>query len=60
MVVLTKAPKHGPANQLMARIKLTRGDQQSALDCLRRSLDGSLNREEVSKWIAALEAAQQK
>jgi Tfp pilus assembly protein PilF len=58
--VLVKAPAHGAANQLMARIKLARGDQQSALKYLRRSLDGSLNRDEVAKWIAALEAVQQK
>jgi hypothetical protein len=29
----------------------------AAINYLRRALDGSLNRDEVAKWIAALEAA---
>ena len=54
--VLAKVPAHGPANQLMARIALARGDRTVAIDYLRRSLPGSVNREEVTKWIGALEA----
>lgn len=54
--VLAKVPTHGPANQLMARIALARGDRKVAINHLRRSLDGSLNREEIAKWIATLEA----
>lgn len=56
--ILAKQPSHAMANQLMARIELTRGNRKAALDFLRRSLDASLNREEVSKWIATLEASQ--
>ena len=56
--ILAKQPNHGPANQLMARIELTRGNRKAALDHLRRSLDTSLNREEVAKWISALESSQ--
>jgi len=44
----------------MARIELTCGNRKAALDHLRRSLDSSLNRDEVAKWIATLEAAQSK
>jgi len=58
--VLAKVPSHGPANQLMARIALARGDRKSALSYLHRSLEGSLNREEVAKWISTLEAMPQK
>jgi hypothetical protein len=58
--ILAKQPNHGPANQLMARIELTRGNRKAALDHLRRSLDTSLNREEIAKWISALEASQLK
>ena len=58
--ILAKQPNHGPANQLMARIELTRGNRTAALDFLRRSLDTSLNREEVTKWISSLEASQPK
>jgi len=54
--VLAKVPTHGPANQLMARIALARGDRKGAISSLRRSLNGSLNREEITKWIAGLEA----
>ena len=58
--ILAKQPNHAPANQLMARIELTRGNRKAALDYLQRSLDSSLNREEVAKWISTLEASQPK
>ncbi len=58
--ILEKQPNHGPANQLMAKIELTRGNHKAALDHLRRSLDTSLNRDEVTKWISTLEASQPK
>lgn len=54
--ILAKVPAHAPANQLMARIALARGDRKAAIGYLRRSLDGALDREEVAKWIATLEA----
>lgn len=58
--ILAKQPNHAPANQLMARIELTRGNRKAALDYLRRSLDSSLNREEVAKWISSLETSEPK
>ena len=58
--ILARQPNHAHANQLMARIELTRGNRKAALDYLRRSLDSSLNREEVAKWISTLEASQPK
>ena len=54
--VLVKVPTHAPANQLMARIALAHGDRKGAINYLRRSLEGSLNREEITKSIATLEA----
>jgi hypothetical protein len=58
--ILVRQPNHAPANQLMARIELTRGNRKAALEYLRRSLDSSLNREEVAKWISTLEESQPK
>ena len=58
--ILARQPNHPQANQLMARIELTRGNRKAAFDYLRRSLDSSLNREEVAKWISTLEASQPK
>jgi tetratricopeptide (TPR) repeat protein len=58
--ILSKQPNHAEANQLMARIELARGNRERALDHLRRSLDTSLDRAEVEKWIATLEASPSK
>jgi hypothetical protein len=58
--ILTKQPSHAEANQLMARIALARGNRKAALSYLRRSLDTSLDREEVAKWISALETSEPK
>jgi enoyl-CoA hydratase/carnithine racemase len=55
--ILARQPNHALANQLMARIELGRGHREAALACLRRALETSLNRDEVEKWIAGLEAA---
>ena len=58
--ILSKQPSHAEANQLMARIALARGSRERAIDYLRRSLDTSMDRAEVAKWISTLEAAQPK
>ena len=58
--ILARQPNHPGANQLMARIALARGDRAAALDHLRRCLDTSLNREEVTKWISEIESSQSK
>ncbi len=56
--ILAKQPNHGPANQLMARIELTRGNRQAALDHLRRSLDTSVCRvPEYAGWNGSLALA---
>lgn len=57
---LGKEPKHGPANQLLARIEITRGNRKSAIACLRSSLETSINRKETAEWISELEASQPK
>jgi len=53
--ILDKQPNHAEANQLMARIALARGNREQALVYLRRALDSSLDREEISQWISKLE-----
>ncbi len=53
--ILAKHPSHAPANQMMARIELTRGNRVAAIQYLRNSLNGSVNRDEVAKWIQTLE-----
>ena len=58
--ILSKQPNHAEVNQLMARISLARGNRERALEHLRRSLDTSLKRDEVSEWISTLEASQTK
>ena len=54
--VVAKVPTHAPANQLLARLALARGDRIKAVVYLKRALQSSLNREEVTQWIAGLEA----
>jgi hypothetical protein len=54
--ILAKQPNHSPANLLMARIELARGNRTAALDYLRRAHNSSLNPEKVTKWISSLEA----